>query len=130
MKKLIKNYLKKKLDTAHPKHYNFLRWLAGFVEDVKSTKYVCRRLAGYAHSNSLNGIVNDVIVLDDVVYLNTMTPGLWIGSKGKTFDDAVEYINSDYEGNKVKDYKMSLIELGECPFRWFYEGVNHLRNNY
>ena len=111
MKKLIKKYLKRKLQVSHPKKYHFLRWLAECVKDVKKTDDALSGIAYYMMENKSDYLqFNDIFVIDDNVYVYTRRPGLWIGKGGQTLDAIEHRINYNLEGKKFYDFKLQLIE--------------------
>ena len=131
MKKLIKKYLKKHL-TAHPKHYHFLRWLSEFVMDKESLKDVCYSIAGwvYTSNSKLYMYLNDILVIDNIVYIYTMRPGLWIGKGGKTIDECKHYINHNRDDEKIHDYSIRLIEIQNTPYSTFNSALYSYANNW
>ena len=111
MKKLIKKYLKNKLQVSHPKKYHFLRWLAECVKDAKKTDDALSGIAYYMMENKSDYLqFNDIFVIDDNVYVYTRRPGLWIGKGGLTIDAIEHRINYNLDGKKFYDFKLQLIE--------------------
>jgi ribosomal protein S3 len=112
MKKLIENYLIKRLNVSHPKHYYFYRWLAECIKDKDKTIDVLCSIAGYINSTNKNAGLPflDIFVIRDYVFVVTQRPGLWIGKSGETHE-AIEYrLNHTTKGDKVSDYKLEYIE--------------------
>lgn len=116
MKKIIKNYLAKKLNVSSPKNYAFLRWLVGFVERKEDKEDVLASIASWLyHGRHYNLPLTDLFVIDNTIYLYTMRPGLWIGKGGKTIDSCVDSINYNIDGEKVHDYQIQILEDVESP---------------
>ena len=114
MKRLIKKYLLKKLKSSRePKHYHFLRWLADVVKDKNATKDVYSSIASWLYEDeSLNKLLqfNDIFVVDNIVFIYTHRPALWIGKAGRTVDSLEHKLNHKVNGEKVHDYKVRFIE--------------------
>ena len=111
MKRLIENYLIKRLNVSHPKHYYFYRWLAELVKDEEKTNDVLCSIAGYMNENiNKNLPFFDIFVVRDYVFVVTQRPSLWIGNSGVTHE-AIEYrMNYNVNGDKISDYKLEYIE--------------------
>ena len=118
-KRLIKRYLLKKLNYAHPKHYHFLRWLAEIVKDEKKTKDVYASIANYMFENdSAQRYLqfSDIFVVDDLVVIYTYRPGLWIGKGGSTMKEIENRLNYNLDGVKVNDYNITFVEEVHSAF--------------
>lgn len=111
MEWMIENYLIKRLNVSHPKHYYFYRWLAECVKNKDKTSDVLCSIAGYMNENiNKNLPFFDIFVVRDYVFVVTQRPGLWIGSCGVTHE-AIEYrMNHNVNGEKISDYKLEYIE--------------------
>ena len=116
MKKIIKNYLTKKLNVARPKNYAFLRWLVGFVERKEDKENVLSSIASWLyHGKYYNLPLTDLFVINKTIYLYTMRPGMWIGKGGETIDSCEDSINYNIDGEKVHDYQIKILEDVESP---------------
>ena len=116
MKRIIKNYLAKKLNVARPKNYAFLRWLVGFVECKEDKENVLASIANWIYYGKHYGLpLTDLFVIDNTIYLYTMRPSLWIGKSGKTIDSCADSINYNIDGEKVHDYQIQIMEDVESP---------------
>jgi len=110
MKKLIKNYLKKHLNCSHPKHYYFLRFLSEMVKDDNSNNRVFAGIARFMSNNRINLPFSDIFVIDNIIYVYTLRPGLWIGRGGETIKKIENEINYNIEGQRLDDYSIQLLE--------------------
>ena len=111
MKRLIKKYLKSKLQGSHPKHYHFLRWLAECVKDAKKTDNALSGIAYYFMENKSNYLqYNDIFVIDDIIYVYTRRPGLWIGKGGETVHAIEHRINYNLDGKKFYNFEIHFLE--------------------
>ena len=110
MKKLIKNYLKKHLDCSHPKHYYFLRFLSEMVKDDNSNTLVYAGIARFMFNNGINLPFSDIFVIDNIIYVYTLRPGLWIGRGGETIKKIENEINYNFEERRLYDYSIQLLE--------------------
>lgn len=111
MKRLIENYLIKRLNVSHPKHYYFYRWLAERVKNKDKTNDVLCSIAGYMNENTNKSLpFFDIFVVCDYVFVVTQRPSLWIGRSCETHK-AIKYrMNHNVNGDKVADYKLEYIE--------------------
>ena len=111
MRKLIKKYLKKKLETRRPKHYYFLRWLSELVKDEMNTENVLAGIASWMVATGETFLpFNDIFVIDNAIYIYTHRPGLWIGKKDSVINSLEYSLNHNINDEKIHDYKISLIE--------------------
>ena len=132
MRKLIKKYLHKKLHGVnHPKHYAFLRWLAEIVKDEITTNDVCHDLAYWLDFNpDFKGMLNDLFLIDNQIYIYTITPSLWIGKAGSTLEDVSNFLNHDDSGAKISNYEINLIEIDNTtPFSQVYHYLAHIKSH-
>ena len=110
MKKLIKNYLKRHLNCSHPKNYYFLRFLSEMVKDDNSNNLVFAGIARFMSGNGVNLPFSDIFVIDNIIYVYTLRPGLWIGRGGETIKKIENEINYNIEGQKIDTYSIQLLE--------------------
>lgn len=136
IKKQIRKYLKKHLDHSHPKHYYFLRWLADMVKDHKQLEDVCAGVAHWVYySEECRGInqlqyLNDLIVIDNEVYIVTFRPGLWIGKMGKTVDSLKYSLNHNIDDEQIHDYRINFIELLNQPYARVMGYIHYYSDNW
>ena len=108
IKKIIFKYLK-----SSTKHYCFLRWLAELIKDEKVTKDVYSSIAYwlFTHDDTAKYLqFSDIFVVDNIVYIYTFRPGLWIGKAGRTVDDLMHSMNYNARDKKIHDYRINFIE--------------------
>jgi len=111
MKRLIKNYVKKRLSVAHPENYAFLRWLVGFVSNEKVNEdIICGVASWLYHTKNYNFPITDLFVIDNTIYLYTTRPSLWIGKRGSTIESCQDALNFNVDGEKVHDYGIHIME--------------------
>lgn len=122
MKKLIKGYLKRHLNSAHPKNYYFLRFLSEMVKDDNSNNRVFAGIARFMSNNGINLPFSDIFVIDNIIYVYTLRPGIWIGRGGKTMDKIENEINYGTEGQRLHNYSIRLLEE--------YKNANHYIHQY
>lgn len=106
LKPVLKEYL-----TVHPKDYHFLRYLVSIVEDADLTKDVRYSIASWMFTtNRTNYPFSDIFVVDDIVYICTVRPGLWIGKGGETVDNLTNNLNTKVDGTKYRNLRVQFIE--------------------
>lgn len=106
----LRNVLKEWL-TIHPKDYHLLRYLVSVVEDEDLTKDVRHSIASWMFTtNRTNYPFSDIFVVDDVVYICTVRPGLWIGKGGETVDSLTNNLNTKVDGIKYRNLQVKFIE--------------------
>jgi hypothetical protein len=129
MKKLIRKYILSK-NRRVSSHYYFYRWLADVVMDRKQSRNIVELIATWCFKNGKNPPFTDIFVVENVIYIYTIRPGLWIGKGGKLIDGLLEYINESvcYIVNKkeTKKYIINLVETRGCSTSWFNSMIHYL----
>ena len=129
MKKIIKAYLKRKLDKSKSfvnryRLYLFLRLLAEFCKDKEASEDVIYLISRYISNEypRLSRMLPDIFVIDDQVYIFTEFPGFWTGKGGSTINAIKDAININSDGVKYRDYEVKIIEDWSSPIydvhRW------------
>jgi hypothetical protein len=132
MKKLIRKYLRKKLYGINiPKHYVFLRWLADIVKDEIITNEICHQLAYWLdYHPDFKGMLNDLFIIDNQVYIYTITPSIWIGKAGSVLENITHFLNYEDDGQKVADFQVNLIQVADtAPFSQVYHYLAHIKSH-
>lgn len=93
--------------------YLFARLLAEIVKDKESTNHVLISIANYFIRYHGGGEFqfNDIFVVGNIIYINTLRPGYWIGKGGSEADRLLVECNYDTKMGKVADYELRFIEL-------------------
>lgn len=107
--------------------YTFWWWVAKRFEYKGELSYVCYKLAKFYSGNINNFIgikISDVVVLNNTIFVYLGRPGLMIGKGGETIDKLTEHINTNEFGEKVCNYKISLIEDLRSWSSMFYDHLN------
>ena len=60
--------------------------------------------------------LTDIIVLENDVYLYTKRPGWWIGKSGSTLKSLEDTMNTNIDGERIRDYKIRIIEDKDSIF--------------
>jgi len=92
--------------------YYFARFLSELVKDQKKTDDVIFTIANYFITNN-KGVkfeFNDIFVVGDIVYVNTIRPGYWIGKGGSTVDEITKLLNYNKFGEKIGNYEIRFLE--------------------
>lgn len=114
MTKLIEKFIQSLLSKCrkNDKRYYFARFLAELVKDEKKTNDVVCTIAKYfmMYNNGVKFEFDDIFVVGDVVYVQTIRPGYWIGKGGSVVDKIVNMLNYDKFGKKVANYNIRFIE--------------------
>jgi len=129
MKRIIKVYLKRKLDRSRSfvnkyRLYLFLRLLAEFCKDKEDSEDVIYLISRYISNEypRLSRMFTDIFVIDDQVYIFTEYPGFWTGKGGSTLNAIKDAININGDGVKYRDYEVTPIEDWSSPIydvhRW------------
>ena len=114
--------MKRHLNSAHPKNYYFLRFLSEMVKDDNSNNRVFAGIARFMSNNGINLPFSDIFVIDNIIYVYTLRPGIWIGRGGKTMDKIENEINYGTEGQRLHNYSIRLLEE--------YKNANHYIHQY
>lgn len=115
LKRFLKKFLNKNSRSEYQKNYLFYRWLASIAEDKKQTENICIYFALWmTKNNKQNNQFNDIFVIDDVIYLFTDRPGIWIGKHGDDIESLNKYINDKYD----TEYKIRIIESTVNNSNW------------
>jgi len=128
VKKYIKNYLKKHLG-SYKKNFWLLRFLSDLVMDMEIVDHVCENISVWMYHNNVNYPVNDVIVIDNLVYIYTHKPGLWIGKGGSNVHSLEKYLYANDIKTAYK-WKIRFIEIRETPFVKIQNWLYYLHNNF
>lgn len=114
LKKILINWINKHINKGY--NYLFMRWFASLVEDKDSVNYVLYKIyKNYSPESQLftnvvySNRFTDIFIVGNVIYIYTMRPGLWIGTRGTEIDTLLHVINyTNYV--KVNNYTIQLIE--------------------
>lgn len=105
MKKLIRKYLKKHLKREN-KYYYFYRWFVSISKDKTQTKDMFYAVASWFSKNTdkVNLINNlqDIYVVDNVLYIVTLRPGLWIGKHGSIINSLIDHLKQENPNIEVR----------------------------
>lgn len=119
-KKVIRKYLKKKIshNNRNIVYYYWYRFLAEVVKDKNTENVLCGISSWLCSRDNENLLIHldDVFVIDDLVYLCVRRPGLWIGKSGTRINSLEEYLNINREGDKINDFKIKIIEDNNSNF--------------
>ena len=93
--------------------YLFARLLAEIVKDKEKTNHILISIASYfiKYHDGEKFQFNDIFVVGDTIYINTLRPGYWIGKGGSEADRLLVECNYNAEMEKVADYQLRFIEL-------------------
>jgi hypothetical protein len=93
--------------------YLFARLLAEIVKDKESTNHVLISIASYfiRYHGGEKFQFNDIFVVGNIIYIDTLRPGYWIGKGGSEADRLLLECNYNTEMEKVADYQLRFIEL-------------------
>ena len=69
--------------------------------------------------------LTDIIVLENDVYLYTKRPGWWIGKSGSTLKSLEDTMNTNIDGERIRDYKIHIIEDKDSIFNMISTGYGH-----
>ena len=94
----------------HVKFYLFLRWLSEFVKDEKDTMEVMTSIANYMYHNNLDLPFTDIFIVENIICICTIRPGLWIGKAGSIMDKITNNINFNVKGEKIHNFKITILE--------------------
>lgn len=137
-KSLIKKYLYKKLNVAHPKNYYFLRWLVELVRDKNRTFDAYGAIVGFLYNRQQDMRTNvyetypftDIFVIDNYVYIYTRRPGMWIGKGGETLDAVEKRLNYNSHGDLIDNYKIRILEDTNSAMTYIREGIKIMVDNW
>lgn len=114
MKKLIEAFIQRLLSKCrkNDKRYYFARFLAALVKNEKKTNDVTYTIANYfmIYNKGVKFEFDDIFVVGDVVYVQTIRPGYWIGKGGSVVDQIISMLNYDKFGKKIANYEVRFIE--------------------
>lgn len=112
--KLIKKFIQLQLKKCrkNDKRYYFARFLAALVKNEKKTNDVIYTIANYfmIYNKGVKFEFDDIFVVGDVVYVQTIRPGYWIGKAGSTVDEITKLLNYNKFGEKIGNYEIRFIE--------------------
>jgi len=114
MTKLIEKFIQRLLSKCrkNEKRYYFARFLAALVKDDKKTNDVIYTIANYfmIYNKGVKFEFDDIFVVGNVVYVNTIRPGYWIGKGGSVVDKVASMLNYNKFGKKIANYEVRFIE--------------------
>ena len=94
------------------KRYLFARWIAELIKDQQKTTDVVMTFARYfiQYNNGVSYEFEDVFVVGDTIYIDTMRPGYWIGKGGQNADTLIDMLNHNINGEKINNFSIRFIE--------------------
>lgn len=114
----------------HIKFYLFLRWLSEFVKNEEDTQDVMIAIADYMYSNRIELPFTDIFVIENIVCVCTIRPGLWIGKSGSVMDGLLKRLNFNIDDKKIHNFKIQLLETTKGAIVDVYGYINVYDNNF
>lgn len=122
IKKIIGDWLIKYIDNHRSNlkknyaRYILVRLIAELITDKWVNKNLVWDVASFHYNHAFFQkyphlmTFTDMFVVNNRLFLFLERPGIWIGKGGTDIDALQRFINSDIDGNKVSDYKISILE--------------------
>ena len=102
-------------------------WIAKRFGSRKTLDYVTLKLADY-YSEKMTSFdnmqINDVVVINNTIFVYLIRPGLMIGRKDENIENLTEYINKNVYGDKVDDFSIYLVEDNRSWKFMFFKHFN------
>ena len=93
--------------------YLFARLLAEIVKNEKATEDILISIANYfvKYHNGERFQFNDIFVVGNIIYVNTIRPGYWIGKRGSEADRLLVECNYNAKMEKIANYEIRFVEV-------------------
>lgn len=134
MKKILYNFLKKRIKNPRKYNYYFYRWIIDSVINKEEVNDVIRSISYWMtkddYKSRLSTYLTDIFVMNNDIYLYTRRPGLWIGKCGSNIDDLVHSVNFNINDERIHNYKIEIIEDTNSNTTNLVKWVTYRYNNY